>query len=141
MGTHLILKLLVIAASIFGFWVSVKIHKEKKTGKPFVCPLNFDCHTVTSSNYSKLFWIPLEYYGMLYYGLMILSYSVLAIAPHWASDVFTQSVIVLSIAAFVFSAFLTWVQAVRIKEWCSWCLVSACLCTSIIVLVVFIYMV
>ncbi|MEX2008266.1 MAG: vitamin K epoxide reductase family protein, partial [Candidatus Spechtbacterales bacterium] len=36
-----------------------------------------------------------------------------------------------SAAAFVFSAYLTFLQAVVIRDWCSWCLISATISTII----------
>lgn len=130
-----ILKIVIIVLALCGFMVAKKIHKSKRSSKPFVCPLKFNCHAVTSSNYSKLFGIPLEYWGMLYYAVTAIAYAVLLIVPELMSQTFTNTMIVVSIIAFVFSFFLTYVQAVKIREWCSWCLVSAFLSTAITVCV------
>ncbi len=135
MSTLIALKILIVLLAFLGFCVAKKIHKSKKKGKPFVCPMNFDCHKVTTSEYSKLFGVPLEYLGMLYYAIIFIAYLIMLAAPHLMSEMFTQGIIVLSIVAFVFSFFLTYVQAVKIREWCSWCLVSALISTTIIILV------
>ena len=132
MGIYL--QIVIAVLGVAGFLVCLRIHKDKKK-KVFVCPLNFDCHAVTSSKYSKLFGVPLEIGGMLYYAAVTLAYAFLLLVPKYLPPYFSEAMIVISIGALVFSFFLVWVQAFRLREWCSWCLVSASISTVIAILV------
>lgn len=127
--------LLISAASFTGFAISLNIWKKKRTKKPFACPLRFRCETVVHSSYSKLLGIPLEYLGLLYYGLIFVSYLSFFLFPEIVrSDrIFVYSVSIATIIAFVVSIYLTFVQAFLLKEWCSLCLVSALMCTIIFI--------
>lgn len=123
--------LVIILAAIAGFYIAYRIRHKKKKG-PFVCPMNFDCHTVVTSEYSKVLGIPLEFIGMTYYALVAVSYSLFLALPELKVAVlYTQSVLVLSIAAFLFSMYLTAIQAFKLKQWCTYCLFSAGMCTII----------
>lgn len=42
----------------------------------------------------------------------------------------------LSLVAFLFSAYLTFIQAFTLRQWCTWCLISAGLCTLIFALAI-----
>ena len=39
-----------------------------------------------------------------------------------------------SVCAFAFSIYLTLLQAFVLKNWCTWCIISACICASIFAL-------
>jgi len=125
------LNALILAAAITGFSTAYKIYKKKRKPGPFVCPLNFDCHAVTQSQYSKLMGIPLEILGVLYYLFIFCIYLSFLVFPEIKTVFLQNTALVATIAGFVFSIFLTFVQAVKIKQWCSWCLVSAVMCTVI----------
>ena len=126
----ILLRVLVILAALTGIFVAQHIRHKKKTG-PFVCPLKFDCHTVVNSDYSKLLGIPVELIGMGYYAIIAASYSVFILFPEYATDEYTLGVLIVTVIAFLFSMYLTGVQAFKLKQWCSLCLFSACMCTVI----------
>ena len=128
--------IIIIVIGIIGFVLSKHIRNKKKKSadQPFVCPLNFDCHTVVTSKYSKFLGVPLDIWGMLYYGFIVASYVSFFIKPELRADMFIYFVMAISLVAFIISLYLTFVQAFRLKEWCSWCLFSASLCTLIFVI-------
>lgn len=124
--------IIILVTALAGLYVSNRIRKEKKTqNESFVCPLNFDCHSVVQSDYSKFLGIPLEYLGLLYYGAIALSYGTFLILPDLQIDLISYGVIVASAVAFLVSICLTCIQAFKLKTWCSWCLMSAGFCTVI----------
>ena len=86
------------------------------------------------SRYSRLFGIPVEILGMLYYGIVFIFYSMSAILRYSVPVNLSLALIALSIIAFLFSLYLTAVQAFLIQHWCTWCLCSAGLCTLIFLL-------
>lgn len=128
-----IASIVILFTGVVGLLLANHIRKKKKKNKnqPFVCPLNFDCHNVVTSRYSKFLGIPLDLWGILYYGFIVVSYTSFFVKPELKTDVVVYGVMGVSLIAFVVSLYLTFVQAFRLKEWCSWCLFSAGLCTII----------
>lgn len=101
-----------------------------------VCYVGKDCDTVIHSEYSEFFGLPVEVLGMLYYAAIAISYGVFSFYPEFRSEPVIFWVLALTAAAFLFSLYLTFIQAVVIKEWCEWCLTSAAICTGIFLLAV-----
>lgn len=99
-----------------------------------VCPLQADCQTVIHSQYSRFMGVPVELLGMLYYlviaGGYVLYISGAGFLPWW----FGYILFFATGMAFLFSGYLTAIQVVTIKNYCTWCLTSAALCTLIFLL-------
>src|SRR3989344_6807571 len=124
---------IIVLWAIAGFGLAAYIYRAKKRAKPLVCPLRSDCEAVIYSDFSRLLGIPLEMLGMLYYGLIIVSYAVFAYYPVWKTPLATFALLVLTTVAFLFSIYLTLVQIFAIRQWCAWCLTSAGFCAIIFV--------
>lgn len=127
--------LLIISAALAGTALAAYIYRKKRTHKVLVCPLKADCESVVHSEYATFFGIPVELLGMAYYSLIAVSYAVIAAAPAVAASPLVFGLLAITSAAFLFSLYLTFIQAFAIKQWCSWCLLSAGLCTLIFILV------
>ncbi|MBI4272596.1 vitamin K epoxide reductase family protein [Candidatus Uhrbacteria bacterium] len=125
------LKIVLFLAALAGFMISFYLYHKKRSKETLVCPAGFNCDTVLHSQYSRFLGIPLELLGMLYYGLIIISYLVLYNAPYLATPINLFVITSVTVAAFLFSLYLTFIQAFNLKQWCSWCLTSAGLCTVI----------
>lgn len=126
----------MIFAAFVGFFIAAFIYHKKRNNETMVCPLNFTCDTVVRSDYSKFFGVPVEILGMAYYGIVAVFYAVFLLFPFSLPSSLIFSVFVLSVIAFLFSLYLTFVQVFQLREWCSWCLMSAGLCTLIFITVV-----
>lgn len=125
MNLTLIFYILTILSSAWGLWITVRIFHEKRSKKPMVCPLGADCETVVHSEFSSFLGIGLELYGAAYYALMVVCYSVLLILlPNALPDMVRFLLTGISAGGFLFSLYLTFVQAFYIKSWCTWCLFS-----------------
>lgn len=124
-------QLIIIVAAIAGILIAAYIRSKKTSHQVLVCPLKSNCETVTHSEFSHFFGIPVEVLGIGYYALTIASYVAFIALPALAGTyaVFTQ--LLLAIVAFLFSLYLTFIQAFTLKQWCTWCLFSAGLCTLI----------
>src|SRR3990167_5570185 len=107
MTTDLILHIILVLASLTGFIVSYHIRHKKSLARPFVCPLKFDCHTVVTSDYSRVLGIPLEIIGMLYYTVIGFTYMFFILFPQPPSALFTQAILFVTAFAFFFSIYLT----------------------------------
>ncbi|MDO8623748.1 MAG: vitamin K epoxide reductase family protein [bacterium] len=122
---------LIIICALGGFSLATFIYFKKKQPKPLICPIGHSCDPVVRSSYSHFMGIPVEVSGILYYLLIVLSYSALAMYPAMKTGWVELALVGFSGAAFLFSVYLTSVQAFILKEWCTWCLMSALLCMII----------
>lgn len=129
----LVIYVLILVAALIGLSITVNIYKQKHEKKPLVCPFGADCHTVVTSQFSSFLGIGLEVYGALYYGGVIAAYAAILLFPAlitpWTLFILTG----VTIGAFLFSLYLTFVQAFLLKSWCSWCLMSAGVSTAIFI--------
>lgn len=120
---------LILALYIF-------ITKKNKT-KPLVCPIGGHCAMVVHSKYSKLFGLPVELLGAIYYFLITSFYTINFFVPGLFPDSVLFLGVFLSVLAFFFSVYLVFVQAFALKNWCTWCLFSAGFTTFIAIVSVF----
>lgn len=135
---NFVLELIAIALASCGFTLSLYIHVTKKTGGPLVCPLEGSCEAVVHSDYSKLLGVPLEVLGMIYYLFIGLLYSLFIFAPFVLPGFMTYAIVGICVSSFLFSLYLTGIQAFILKHWCTWCLFSALTCTLIMLLTLYI---
>ncbi len=127
-----IFPLFIVALSLIGFSIAAYIFRRKRAEEHLICPLNGDCDSVVRSEYAFFFTIPVEVWGMLYYAALAFAYSVLVYFPALASPFVIFVLLGVTITAFLFSLYLTFIQAFALHEWCTWCLFSAGLCTLIL---------
>lgn len=127
--------ILIVILSLAGFFLSCTINIKKRKPKPLVCPIGFDCDKVVRSEYSTFFGIKLENLGILYYGVSAILYTTLLILPSMEYTLILFLLTGIATGSFLFSIYLTFVQAFYIKQWCSWCLTSAGISTGIFGLV------
>ena len=120
--------LFLLTVSLIGFFLAHHIFTKKRAQDTLVCPLDSNCDTVIHSRYSTLFTIPLEIWGMVYYGSVAIGYGALYFVPYAVVGELAVALVVFSAIAFLFSIYLTCVQAFVLHEWCTWCLMSAGLC-------------
>ncbi len=123
-----------IVLGLAGLAVAVNIRLKKATQKPLVCPLNMKCEQVLYSKYANFLGIPLEILGIIYYALTIISYSSFLTAPAMKTPGTTSVMFLISGFGFLFSLYLLAIQSFKLKEWCSWCLMSAAISTAIFIL-------
>lgn len=124
----------IIFLSFLGFLISFYLAHKKRTNESLVCPFRAKCNFVLHSRHANFFGIPVEFIGLSYYGLTALFYAYFLINPTHVSQEIAFIATALSVLAALFSLYLTGVQAFVLKQWCSWCLMSAAICLSIAVL-------
>ena len=99
------------------------IRKRLLSEKP-ICPIGENCVLVLTSQYSKIFVIPNDVLGLLFYIMasFIAGFLVIGIEP----VVFWSFILKLSVAVgTLLSLFFTYLQWRVIRAWCFWCLMSA----------------
>jgi len=122
---EVIYSLIIIFLAFAGFFIASLIRQKLKTHAPLTCPLGADCSAVIRSRFSKFLGIPLTVWGMIYYAFAALGTTASLLLPQLQTGGNAFLLITASMIAFVFSMYLTAIQAFVIKEWCSWCLGSA----------------
>ncbi len=117
-----LLRWFIVLVALGGFAIAFYIRRKKTRAETLICPLHSNCETVIHSPYSTFLGWPLELWGMFYYALVTLSYIFFVLLP---------VILWLTVFAFLFSLYLTYIQAVKLREWCTWCLISALFCSII----------
>ena len=99
------------------------IRKRIASQKPF-CPLGESCTLVLSSDYSKLFFIPNDILGLLFYivSSVITAFLVIGVGPVslWIFSI--RTMVILGSLLSIYFVYLQW-QVIR--AWCFWCVMSA----------------
>jgi uncharacterized membrane protein len=136
-----ILQIIIFLLAIVGISTARKIWKEKNTGQPFVCPLGGKCNNVIHSKYGNVLGLGMEKLGFVFYALIILFVLFLAFS---GSSVLISNIyplfFLLTLIGFIFSVYLTCLQAFVIKDWCTWCLLSALTSTLIFITNIFYFL-
>jgi protein-disulfide isomerase/rhodanese-related sulfurtransferase len=127
-------KLLLMALSLVGLFDSIYLLWEYTSpAHPMVC-MGGGCDAVRASAYSHLGGLPVPIYGILMYGFMVLLLFLFPLLPTSAARLVQYGVLLVSGAAFLFSAYLTGIEAFVLHSWCVWCVLSALLVTAIFLL-------
>lgn len=93
------------------------------------------CIKVQQSEYSKTLGVPNAYLGLvMYLALLSLGWWAIHSGVEWPF-------VVVSMVGFLFSTYFTYVQAVILKAFCTWCVLSAVLFDLIMVLMLVEYLV
>lgn len=108
---------------LLGFWIAEKIIQMKKKDTPITCPIGYECDSVVRGPYSNFFGIPVVEVGRVYYLLVSAFFIINAFIPFPQDAIFVA--VLTTGAAMMFSLYLTAIQLLVIKRWCSWCLMSA----------------
>ncbi len=112
---------LLITLAILGAADTSYIFINHMKKKPLVCPMKGGCISVTESKWAKTLGIRNDIVGFCYYILII----ILSILIWSGQEQITLWMLLISSIAVLFSAFLVYIQAKVIKEYCFYCLVSA----------------
>lgn len=121
----------IILLAFGGFLISAYIHKKQRTGETLICPIGTTCDTVIHSKYARFLGIPVSLVGMFYYALIVVAYSTFLFRSDLLHPTITFFILGITLTAFLFSLYLTFIQAFALRQWCTWCLISASFCTLI----------
>lgn len=128
-----VLQALAALLALGGLIIAHHIWRKKRTGQTLVCPINANCEAVIHSEYAHFLGIPVELLGMAYYGLIAISYAGFLLVPSLSQPAVVFAILTITTAAFLFSIYLTFIQLFAIREWCTWCLTSAGICSLIFI--------
>ncbi len=99
-----------------------------------VCGGAHSCESVQSSPWSSFLGLPVPLWGVAGYGLILVT-ALLGIQPALMQDRRVAWILLLCCTvAFLFSAYLSWIEQTRIAAWCRWCIGSAVVATLLFLL-------
>jgi len=127
------IQIFIIIAALGGFALSFYIYQTVQKHKTLTCPIGHTCNSVVMSKYGETFGIKNTLLGMLYYGVIAFVYGLEVLGEIAMIPNQTHVMLVFTTGAFLFSLYLIYVQAFVLKEWCSWCVLSAILSTLIFI--------
>jgi uncharacterized membrane protein len=115
---------LLFTLSAIGISETAYLIRKRIASERPVCPIGGGCALVLESKYNKIFIVPNDVLGLLFYiaASFITAFLVIGVPPLalWSL------IIKLSIAlGSILSLFLTYLQWRVIRAWCFWCLMSA----------------
>ncbi len=128
---------IIIAFSAAGFFLARYMYHKRTAGGKLVCPVGESCDIVTHSSYSAIFGIPVQALGMAYYGTIAVAEIAMSVGSGYVRqtyDVFSVwdaatigagAIAAVAVFGFVFSIYLSVLQAFVLRHWCSLCVLSA----------------
>lgn len=128
-------KILLLILTLAGLFDALYLHwVYTSPNHPLVC-LGVGCDVVRASKYASLWGHAMPDYGVLMYGVLLIA----VLLEAWVIDPGTRrslqmGVAAISVAGFVFSLYLTSLEAFVIHAWCAWCVGSAVIVTLILLL-------
>ncbi len=122
----------LLVLGLAGFLLALHIYIKKHKKKPLICPLRANCEEVIHSKFGSFLGIPVEIFGLGYYGIITLAHTVLFFFPTLGSEGLIFILALLSAFAGLFSLYLVAIQAFVLHKWCTWCLLSTAISLTIL---------
>jgi uncharacterized membrane protein len=120
---------------LIGFCVAGYLAYVETTQGTAVCGPVGDCNTVQQSEYARLFGIlPIGILGLAGYVMIFLAWLVARYASGRIMDLAAISLFIMTVLGTLFSMYLTWLEPFVIGATCAWCLTSAILMTTLMLL-------
>lgn len=115
----------MLLAALVGFFASTYLLITYVFGAPITCGTSQGCDIVRASKWATSFGMPRPVQGVVFYTVIILLIVIRTAMSSYKTRWLYRASMVLVTIGLLESAFLTFVQAVDIKAFCTWCLVSA----------------
>lgn len=128
---------LILLLAFFGLADSIYLTQNDLNGTPLLCTVQnlSDCNTVATSQYSRLFGVPIAELGVLFYSIVF----VLAALEIVIFDQLLRRVLqALSLIGILFSLYFTFIQKFIIGAFCIYCFASTLIALLIFILASFI---
>jgi uncharacterized membrane protein len=113
----------MLALALIGLGAAVYVAQGNYTGQPLWCPVIDGCNAVVNSPYSRVFGVPMSYFGFIYYLYMFALAARLAFEP-FSNSLRFRAILYAAMGA-VSSMYFMYLQLAFIREVCSYCLIAA----------------
>ncbi len=129
--------IIILVASFIGLLDSIYLAYVKIANTDIYCTPGLGrCDVVNASQWSTLWGIPLGFFGIVGFASLFLLASFgnksKMLAPYNEMLIFA-----ISLAGFLFSLYLTYIEVFVLKAVCQWCVLSALMMTIIFVTVIY----
>ncbi len=125
-------ELFIFILSLIGLGVTAYLAYEYNFAATVGCPIaGKGCDIVRDSVYSKFFGISIPFLGLAFY-IVVAGLSILLIEAE--NKLLKQILFLTSLSGFLFSLYLTFLEAFVINAYCFWCVSSAIVSTLIFIL-------
>lgn len=125
---------LLFSLSAIGVAESVYLVRARLASQRPVCPIGGNCALVLGSKYNKLFRVIHNDVAGLSLYLALLVLTALLLAKVGPADIWNTLVVGFVTAGSAMSLILIFIQARLLKAWCFWCLVSALIVFSMLII-------
>jgi uncharacterized membrane protein len=121
-------RMVIAVLALIGLLVSayLTLHKFGVIGT-LVCGTG-SCEVVQTSKYAVVFGVPVPLLGLIGYAIIL---GVALVGLQSNRPAIALTLFLLADGAFMFSLYLTYLEAYVIHAWCRWCLASAAISTLI----------
>jgi uncharacterized membrane protein len=126
--------LLLGTLALAGLGVSAYIWYKQVTTGPVAC-IGRGCATVIRSRYGRLLGVPNGAWGVAFFGGLLAAVAAGILIPEVA-PVLTRLSALASAVALILFVYLTYLQVIVLKAFCSWCLTSAGLTMAIFLVLI-----
>ncbi len=124
----------ILLAALIGLFASSYLLFTYTTGADLKCgSLVHGCDAVRLSEWASIFGIPTPFFGVIFYLSALLILIARAYAPEFKPGLARLGQIIFGVAGVAESAFLTYIQAFVIGQFCTWCLISGISATTIFI--------
>ena len=128
---------ILIALAAAGLTLATYLRIKKSRNEQIRCLFKEKCNLVLGSKYALFFGVPTEALGMAYYSLLLIGFFLMLFFPGLVRPDGSLALLLVAAIAFAFSVHQFEVQVLIIREWCSWCILSALINLGLIVLLPF----
>ncbi len=133
--SFLVLKWFTVVLAFLGTADAIYLLILKYTQSRAMCVGSHGCITVNTSVYSQIYGIPVSVFGILAY-LVIAGIGLLESRWKLARENGPLSILGISLAGVAFSAYLTYLEFYVIRAVCPFCMASAIIITTILVVAI-----
>lgn len=122
-------RMVMALAGLIGIIIAIYMSLYKLGVIPAVACGTGACEAVQASRFAVFMGVPVPVWGVLGYG-GITALAMWGLRPDRIADRWVAGALLLfSAVAFVFSAYLSWLEQYVIQAWCRWCIGSAVVAT------------
>jgi uncharacterized membrane protein len=123
----------ILILSFIGIAITLYLTIAHILKKKVICPINSkSCNIVLDSKYSKTFGVKNEIIGLAYYSAIIITFFVIE------STTLILAIKTASILAMLYSIILLCIQIKVLKNYCSWCIMTAIINLLLAILIIII---
>ena len=126
----------VAALSLAGLALATYLSVEHVSGGIPACGVSSGCGDVTTSEYAVLMGLPVAFIGVAGYAALLLG-TLAYLGLDNPPNVFSYALLGVASLGEGFTLYLVYTQAFRIHAYCEYCLASAAIMTSVLVLTIY----